>query len=384
MAALRIALDAHAIGQRLTGNEVYVRNLVRAYPALSEDVELIAYISSPRAEAWIPKEFETHYVSGNPFVRLGAELGRCVRRDKPDLLHVQYSAPLFCAVPIVVTVHDVSYLDHPEYFSASRATQLRITTRRTIRGAAKVITGSEFSQQRIAKVYGMNPDDIIVTPYGARKQFQPMNREAAARRVLDRLGVATPFILNVGDLHPRKNQIGLIEAFSELIRTYPELPHRLVLVGKKTGFAPRVQAAVRRSGVEDRVVFTEFVEDDILPALYNAADLFVFPSWYEGFGLPVIEAMACGRPVACSSRASLSEVAEGAALLFEPESISQQMRAMRDVLQDQELAGRLEKRSLQRAARFDWGDTARKTFEVYAEVAEKRLQRTPQRELAPR
>jgi glycosyltransferase involved in cell wall biosynthesis len=142
----------------------------------------------------------------------------------------------------------------------------------------------------------------------------------------------------------------------------------LVMAGKHTWFAPRVLEEVKRCGLEDRVVFTKFVDDEVLPTLYNAADLFVFPSFYEGFGLPAIEAMACGRPVVCSSATALPEVVDGAALLFEPDNIGDLMKAMRDILIDPELAQRMEKKSLQRSKFFDWRETARRTLEVYSEV----------------
>ena len=367
---MRIAVDAHAIGQRLTGNEVYVRNLLSRYGRLDPEAEFIAYVSSTAAREWIPDRFRMCSVSQNPFLRLGLEMSAHLREDRPDLVHVQYTAPLRCPVPIVVTVHDVSYLEHPEYFPSVRAFQLRLSTAKTLREAAKIVTVSEFSRSHIASAFGIDPGDIRVTPLAAEDHFRPINREAAMHRVSERLGFTGPFILNVGDWHPRKNQIGLIQAFRELLAAHPKLPHKLVLAGKRTWFAPRVLDQIRISGLEERIVLTGFVDDDILPALYNAADVFVFPSFYEGFGLPALEAMACGRPVVCSDSTALPEVVDGAALLFDPQSVREQMRAIADILLDKELFHRMEKKSLQRAAFFDWKETARQTLDVYAEVAE--------------
>ena len=294
-----------------------------------------------------------------------------LREDQPDLVHVQYTAPLFCPVPIVVTIHDVSYIERPEYLPILRTAQLQVSTRHTVKRAAKIITISEFSRQGVSKAFNIDPENIVVTPLASQEPFRPMNRARAVRTVADSLGIERPYILNVGDLHPRKNQIGLIRAFQELLNAHPELPHVLVLAGKHTWFASRVIEEVRRSGLEDRIVLTGFVDDDLLPALYNAADVFVFPSFYEGFGLPAIEAMACGRAVVCSSATALPEVVDGAAILFDPESIEEQTRAIRDILIDPELAARMEKKSLQRAAVFDWRETARKTLDVYYSVAER-------------
>ena len=157
-----------------------------------------------------------------------------------------------------------------------------------------------------------------------------------------------------------------------------------MLAGKRTWFAPRVLDQIRISGLKERIVLTDFVDDDILPALYNAADVFVFPSFYEGFGLPALEAMACGRPVVCSDSTALPEVVDGAALLFDPQSVREQMRAIADILLDKELFHRMEKKSLQRAAFFDWKDTARQTLDVYAEVADSKARTRTSRELVAR
>src|ERR1051326_8561341 len=142
MSLMRFAVDAHAIGRHLTGNEVYVRSLLREFADLDRESEFIAYISGQGAEAWIPRRFVTKQVAANPWSRLGWDLGRLVRLDRPDLLHVQYTAPLGGNVPIVVTVHDVSFLERPEYFPFLRRTQLCHTVARTVEKAAKVLTVS--------------------------------------------------------------------------------------------------------------------------------------------------------------------------------------------------------------------------------------------------
>jgi len=383
LSRLTIAVDAHAIGRRQTGNEVYVRSLIRRYPQIRPDADFVAYTCCDEADEWMPEGVRHRKVARNPFARLGYDLASKVSDDRPDLLHVQYTAPVYSSVPIVATVHDVSYIDRPDYLPRSRALQLKLTVQRTVKRAAKIITVSEFSRQRIAETYGLDPDQIAVTLLAAQKAFQPMNHEAATKKARNVLGIDRPFLLNVGDLHPRKNQIGLIRAFSELIRERPELPHVLVMAGQHTWFAPRVLEAVRNSGVADRIVLTRFVDDETLRLLYNGCDLFVFPSFYEGFGLPVIEAMACGRPVVCSSATALPEVTNGAAVLFEPHSTAQQMRAMRDVLLDRELSERMQRKSLHRSQTFDWNETARRTLDVYSEVAEIRT-RVRRRELVAR
>jgi glycosyltransferase involved in cell wall biosynthesis len=366
---MRYAVDAHAIGRNLTGNEVYVRSLLHAFAGLERDSEFVAYVTGREAESAIPERFEVRQVSGNPFLRLGFDLSRQLRRDRADLVHVQYTAPFRCPVPIVVSVHDVSFLEHPEYFTRARSTQLRVTVARTVKQAAKVITGSEFARETIMRAYRLPEERIVVIPDAANPNFRAMNRVLAARKVRDRFAVDGPFVLSVGDLQPRKNQIRLIEAFAKSMRAHPQLKHRLVFAGKDTWYGGRVRDAARDSGMAGRILFTGFVSDDDLLQLYNACDCFAFPSMYEGFGIPVLEAMACGRAVIASNAASIPEVADGAGILFDPYRVDEIVRALGDVLLDAELRGRLERLGGQRASLFSWRKTAEATLDVYRDVA---------------
>jgi glycosyltransferase involved in cell wall biosynthesis len=369
---MRFAVDAHAIGRHLTGNEVYVRSLLNAFADQKHDDEFIAYVSAGSAAGCIPAHIRTRRIAPNPFIRLGFDLAMKVRQDRPDLLHVQYTAPLACPVPVVVSVHDVSFLEHPEYFTRDRAWQLQFTVRRTVARAAKILTGSEFSRASILKVYGdLDEDKVVVVPNAAAPEFRPISREAAAAAVREQFQVTAPFVLSVGDLQPRKNQIGMIRAFARMVKAYPQLKQNLVLAGKETWFADQVHRAARDSGVSDRIQFCGFVSDNDLLHLYNACDLFIFPSFYEGFGLPALEAMACGRAVVCSHTSSLPEVVDGAAILFDPYALDEIARAMADLLLDGALRARMERLGLQRAAHFSWQKTARRTIEVFHDVLEK-------------
>lgn len=369
---MRFSVDAHAIGRHLTGNEVYVRNLLASFPVLDGDSEFIAYMSAEDRDGWVPSRFQKRPVASNPVLRLGYDLSRNLRRDRPDLIHVQYNAPLHCPVPVVVSVHDVSFIEHPEYFRFIRARQLCSTVRRTVRLAAKVVTGSEFSRASIARAYGLDGGEIAVVPNAASPIFRPIAPRVAAARVLSRFGMPAPFLLTVGDMQPRKNHIGLIRAFARMARAFPQLPHRLVIAGNETWFSPCVRRAARESGIADRITFTGFVSDEDLLQLYNACEVFVFPSFYEGFGLPVLEAMACSRAVACSNTSALPEVADSAAILFDPYSAAEMTRALADLVLDRELRARMERLGLMRAAHFSWRRTAEQTLGIYHEVAGRR------------
>jgi glycosyltransferase involved in cell wall biosynthesis len=369
---MRFSVDAHAIGQHLTGNETYIRNLLNCFDVLDREAEFVAYISRQEAVADVPRRFQKRRVSVNPFVRLGYDLPRRVAEDRPSLLHVQYTAPVTCSAPIVVSVHDVSFLEHPEYFTSFRAMQLRLTVRRTVKRASCVLTPSEFSKQRILDAYKLSDDKVVVLPNGVSSVFHPVAREAAQKSMRSAWAPSgpLPFILTVGDLQPRKNHLGLIRAFEDLVRAHPQLPHHLLIVGKEeTWYAPTVRAAAKKSQVADRIHFTGFVDDEELRRLYGACDLFVYPSFYEGFGLPILEAMACGRAVACSNTSAMPEVADSAALLFDPCSQRDLVFAMRDLLLNPDLRQRMERLGVQRAAMFSWTSSAAKTLDLYYAVA---------------
>lgn len=366
---MRFSVDAHTIGCHLTGNEVYIRNLLNEFAKLDSGDEFFAYVAKPQAESQVPDPIQVRWVSENPYKRLGFDLPLRIRKDAPNLLHVQYTGPLFCPVPMVVSIHDVSFLEFPQYFTQYRASQLRFTVRRTAERAAVILTPSEFSRRSILRHYNLDESKVVAVPNAVSNQFRPIAREAALASVRQKFDVPGPFVLTVGDLQPRKNHMGLLNAFADTIQAHPQLPHHLVFVGKETWYSKELHRAVERSSISGRVHFTGFVEDSDLVHFYGACDLFVFPSFYEGFGLPILEAMACGRAVACSNTTAMPEVADAAGILFDPHSREEMVRAIGDVLLDPELRVRLERLGLNRAGLFSWERAAERTLDVYAQVA---------------
>jgi glycosyltransferase involved in cell wall biosynthesis len=366
---MRFSVDAHSVGCHLTGNEVYIRNLLNEFAKLDRSSQFIAYVSKRDAGLRLPSGVAPRWVSENPFRRLGMDLPLRLRQDRPDLLHVQYTGPLFSRVPLVVSVHDVSYLECPQYFTRFRASQLKMTVRRTVERAAAVLTPSEFSRAAILRHYRLDEGKVVVVHNAVSSEFRAIDRCTAQASVEKRFGIPGPFVLTVGDLQPRKNHLGLLKAFEEVVRAHPHLTHGLVFVGKETWYSKELHRAVEQSGIAGRVHFTGFVEDADLVQFYGACDLFVFPSFYEGFGLPILEAMACGRAVASSNTTAMPEVADAAGILFDPGSAEQMARAIRDVLLDPELRGRLERLGSHRASLFSWERAAERTLDVYARVA---------------
>ena len=270
----------------------------------------------------------------------------------------------------MVSVHDVSFLEHPEYFTSFRALQLRLTVRRTVKAASCVLTRQRIFQTRRFWMPIRLPDDKVVgaakrrkfgIPPGGSRNGPTQHATAVAAGALhsDRWRPAAAQESPGTDSRPSKISS----------RAHPQLPHHLVVVGKETWYAPTVRAAAKKSQVADRIHFTGFVDDEELRRLYGACDLFVYPSFYEGFGLPILEAMACGRAVACSNTSAMPEVADSAALLFDPSSKRDLVFAMRDLLLNPELRQRMERLGVQRAGMFSWTSSAAKTLDLYYAVA---------------
>jgi glycosyltransferase involved in cell wall biosynthesis len=364
----RIAIDAHMVGERETGNETYTVNLLRGLAEHAVDDHYLCLSPHPARlrSLKLPANFEPIGVwPGQSLVRVPVATPMAVRRQKADLLHMTtYVAPPWSPCPMVVTIHDLSFLEYPHAFSWRVRTMLRTLVPGSVARAARVIAVSEWTKQDLIRHYGVPAEKIVVTPEAPPPGFQ---RLPDAPRLPLPPGVAEPFVLAVGNLEPRKNLTRLIEAFGLLIRQHG-FSGQLVLVGKAQLRAGDAQRAVRESGVESRVVFTGFVSHDDLTLLYNRASLFVYPSLYEGFGLPPLEAMACGCPVVASNVTAMPEVLGDAALLVNPLSNAELAQGMMAVLDRPELAASLRAKGLQRAASYSWRATAAGTREVYAQV----------------
>lgn len=234
-----------------------------------------------------------------------------------------------------------------------------------VRRADAIVTVSRRSREDIVTHLPVSPERVAVVPLAADQRFRPM-KKAEIEPVLRGCGIERPYILYVGSLESRKNLPRLLEAYDRLRQR--STPWKLVVVGARKWKSSPIFDTVHRLGLEPYVQFTGYVPDEHLPALYSGADLFVFPSLYEGFGLPPLEAMACGTPVVCSNAASLPEVVGDAAVTVDPYDVDALAEAMHRVLADRELREDLRARGLARARQFTWERTARETLAVYREV----------------
>ncbi len=251
--------------------------------------------------------------------------------------------------------------------------QLRLTVRQTARRAAHIITVSEFSRADIGRTYGIAPQRITVTPEAAPPNLLPVTKETELKRISESYGIRDRYILSLCSIQPRKNLVRLIEAYSSLRGVRPEvkLP-QLVLAGKRGWLDSETFRAAERNGLGKDLVFTGYVPEQDLAGLYSGAVCFVYPSYFEGFGLPVVEAMQCGVPVIAGNRTSLPEVVGDAGLLFDPFDTQALIKALRQVLDDSEYRESLRVKGLERAKQFNWLTTARMTLKVYERVVKKR------------
>jgi glycosyltransferase involved in cell wall biosynthesis len=289
-----------------------------------------------------------------------------VRRHKLDLLHsTAFVTPIWSRCPAVLTVYDLSFIHFPERYTAGRQRYLAGQTRRSCRSARRVVTISESARQDVHRVFGVPLERIDVVQPGVSAAFSPRPAdEVQAFRKREKL--AAPFVLHVGTLQPRKNIMTLVEAFAGLAKA----DLQLLLVGGKGWLYDDIYARVEELGIQSRVRFPGYVSDADLPLWYNAAAVLAFPSVYEGFGMPVVQAMASGTPVIAADTSSIPEVAGRAARLFEPHDVAALARHMAAVLDDPEVANTMRVEGLGQARKFSWQRAGRELAAVYRRALE--------------
>ena len=285
-----------------------------------------------------------------------------------DVYHAtNYFLPPTRSARRVVTIYDLSFLSMPEHSSPKITHVFAKGVRRFAQQADAVLTCSQATKSDVVRLLDVSADRVAVAYGAVDEACVALERDAASERVAERFGVRRPFILFVSTIEPRKNVPALLRAFGRLAR---EIPHDLVLAGPKGWQAEAIFREIDALHLEDRVILTGFITDRAdLAALYSAADLFAFPSLYEGFGLPVLEAMTCGCPVVTADNSSLPEVAGEAALLVDARDVPAIASAMRRVLEDDALRQAMVARGFAQATRFSWEACARRTLEVYKDLA---------------
>jgi glycosyltransferase involved in cell wall biosynthesis len=368
---MRIAIDAHSVGTQLAGNVTYVTNLIEALAEIDQRNEYMLYVARPDAfelyeDRWPNFRVRRILLNENRVARLLLSFNIHLRQDPADIFFVQYNAPPMAPCKIVAAIHDISFEHLADTYRWLERSQMKLTIRRTARHAAHVVTCSDHSRDDIVRIYGIGREKVSSVPLAAPKWFKPITDESRLEEVKRKYGLDREFILGVGSVQPRKNLVRLIEAYSSLARKHDVPP--LILVGKKAWLFDESIKAVADHSVEDKVRFTGFVPDEDLPALYTLAKFFVYPSFFEGFGIPPLEAMQCGSPVITGDRTSLPEVVGDAALTVDPFKVSAIESAMARMLEDNDLRDTLRQKGFERAKLFSWKRTARMTLDIFEKV----------------
>jgi len=368
---IRAAFDVHVIGQRATGNETYASGLMRAFLEFpSPDIELLFYCGAHTLDERTAGRIRRIHPD-TPYLRIPIATPLALLRDRVDVAHFQYFAPPLSPAATVLTVHDLSFERYPQFFTPAFARRMRGLMPWMVRRAARVIAVSAATRDDLIELYDLAPDRIDVIYNGAAPEFSiEHDREILRRRIVRFPIGGRPFILCVGNLCRRKNQARVVRAFGRLVEL--GYPHALILVGKEEHSAREVRQEISLCGASDRILIAGFVTHAELVALYNLADFSVYISHYEGFGLPVIESMACAAPVLTSRASCLPEIAGDAALLVDPTDDDAIVAAMQQMIDDAPLRERLRAAGLTRSGSFRWDGAARLTLESYRKAVEDR------------
>lgn len=374
---MRIAVNAHLLAHthsfRRAGVSHYIEQVLLHLAQIDRANHYTVYTTRglDQAALGLPANFvvkPSRLPTINPRVRIPWEQGIAplLLRNTADLYHGCLNvAPLLSPVPTVITIHDLAFIRFPQTFRAYNRIYLDLATRLSARRASRILAVSEHTKREVVGLLGIPPERVIVTPNAARSHFRPP-APAAIEQLRARHGLPERFVLYVGTLEPRKNLTTLLEAFALVSRSVPDAP--LLIGGGKGWMYEPIFARLEQLNLRDRVKFAGYLPEEELPLWYAAATVFVFPSIYEGFGMPPLEAMACGTPVITSNTSSLPEVVGDAGLMVAPTDPVALAEAIRRVLVDADLRTELRQRGLARARRFSWADTAAKTLVAYREA----------------
>lgn len=371
----RIGYLTYGLDRAPTGIGRYAIELLRALAAQPDAPEIVLLTTEHADHHALWNAFERHALPGchrlPGLLTLGnLQLSRAARRYNLQLIHDPNGIAPFLGpsggARRVVTIHDAFPYVYPETHNRLDNWRYHWMLPRVARCADRVVTDSQHSRRDLQRYLGLSEADLAVVACGLSADFRPVDDPVARRATLDRYGITRPYLLYVGGINARKNIARLFEAYARVRQHHPEV--ELVIGGKRQWQVGEIDATFERLALHEHVRFTGYLDDADLPALYSAAAAFVFPSLYEGFGLPPLEAMACGAPVITSNVSSLPEVVGDAALLADPRSIDELTDAICRVLDDPTLAQTLRRRGQARAQHFTWSRAARETLAVYQQA----------------
>ncbi len=379
---MRIGIDLHTVNDFMQGSRTYIYNVTKALLRMDPVNDYFLYFTENNPE--LEPEFQQPNVHKNRIfpatriIRLPLVFPIKLAMQDIDIFHCQYMGPPLSLTPYIVTLHDIIHEVCPEFYPPTLRFLMGTFYPLGARRAARVLTVSEYSKNAIVKIYGVPEGKVEVTYDAVSNEFRIIKDKSMIAAVKNKYHIHGNYILFVGRLEPRKNIPGLIKAFCSL-KKHHKISQKLVIVGMKDILYQEIFDTVKHLELNGEVVFTGRVDQEDLPIMYNGADLFVYPSFGEGFGIPPLEAMACGIPVITSNTTSLPEVVGDAGIMVDPHSERQLAKAMYDVLRDCRLQRKMEIRGLKQVKRFSWDRTAEKVLKVYEEVYEESCRRKKDR-----
>jgi len=371
--APRIGLDFHVVSGIYQGVRTYLTNLLESVLKVESELKYFIYAKNPKELSYLENHNAKVILKKLPSAsgRLNLLIGFpiCAIRDKLSLFHSQYVLPPFIPCKTVLTIHDILYESHPEFFPEIHRRLLKLFVPLSARKASKIISDSEFTKDQIIKYYDIPEEKITVIYLGVKDKFAPIRDQDLIFSVIQKYGIKKKYIIFVGRIEPRKNIVGLLNAF-DYIKKRGKKDLCLVIVGNQDNIFKEKELfdKIKELQLDLDVIFTGGVSEDDLPVLYNGAEVLVYPALAEGFGLPVLEAMACGIPVITSNTTSLPEVAGNAAILVNPYSYEELGESLNRLLSNQGLRKELSAKGLERARKFRWEKAAEKTIQLYREI----------------
>ncbi|OPJ64111.1 glycosyltransferase family 4 protein [Clostridium chromiireducens] len=370
---MKIAIDARsATLHHGTGIGTYTNNLISEILSLDSKDYYTLFCTGEFNSAFNKENTNVVYSSG----RHGGFYEKCyipsqLNRFHADLYHIPQNGiglDFDTKTPTIVTIHDLIPYIMPETVGKGYLERFLRDMPNIISNSSGILTVSEYSKKDILKFFSFYPEEkIFVTPLAANSNFKPLDKNSCKLYVDHTFGVKEPYILYIGGFSLRKNVLGIIRAFSKVYKDLDK-PYKLLLGGPLKDEGEKLLTFVKNNNLEDKIVFCGYLEDDILPILYSGCDAFIYPSLYEGFGLPPLEAMSCKVPVITSTLTSIPEVTGDTAILINPHNINELEKALVTLLNDEQLKADLSERGYLRSLEFTWRKTAKKTLDAYKKL----------------